>query len=370
MELATIFLAMFKPLLWALPIFLLGAFLKSPMFKGWVGERRVRNLIRRRLDPSVYREFHNVTIRTERGETTQIDHIYVSPFGVLVIETKNMGHWIWGDRTRRTWTQQIYRKKIAFQNPLHQNHGHVKALEALLDIPERVFKPIVVFVGDSTFKTEMPDEVCTYEDLIGYIRSIDTRILSEVEIDGICNSIQALRLEPSWQVHRGHVDSLRRRHGEPSVAARGLPRDLAHDFVEAAGERLLRAAEDRIRSGGRRSMSRGVQLGLGAMVAKGLLAIVAMLMIWWAFASALATVDQMVRAPLAVPVTRAPEPGPVLAPQAPVVSTAVIDYAPQPEYRQPTAEEIAESQRKADEAMRVLAPSTPEVPLTLPRAAQ
>ena len=33
-------------------------------------------------------------------------------------------------------------------------------------------------------------------------------------------------------------------------------------------------------------------------------------------------------------------------------------------------EEVAESQRRADEAMRVLAPNTPEVPLVLPGSPQ
>jgi restriction system protein len=367
MGLTAIFLAMFKPLLWLVPFLLFGAFLKSPWFKGWLGERRVRMLIDRRLDLTVYREFQNVTIRRPDGETTQIDHIYVSPFGIFVIETKNMSHWIFGNATRPTWTQQIYRTKVPFRNPLHQNYGHIKALEALLEIPEHMFKSIVVFAGDSTFKTAMPDEVHTCDDLIGYIRSIDIPILSPEQIDAVCWKLHSWRLEPSWSVHRAHVDSLRRRHGEPGLVRTTNERaTMAEGIVDAVAERLVRAAEDRIRGGGRRHVFRGMQLGLSIVVAKGLLAIAAMAMIWWAFTTVLGNAGRAVsRIPVtavASPVTRAP----VQVVERPAPPGVEPNYATQPVAQPPTPEEIEQSQRDADEAMRVLAPNTPEVPLTLP----
>ena len=95
---------MLKPLLWLLPLVVASGILKSPQFKGWLGERKVRTLVRQHLDPSVYREFHNLTLRDEFGDTTQIDHVYVSHYGVFVIETKHMGHWIFA-RNDSQWTQ-------------------------------------------------------------------------------------------------------------------------------------------------------------------------------------------------------------------------------------------------------------------------
>jgi hypothetical protein len=47
-----------------------------------------------------------------------------------VIETKNYKGWILGDEKQRQWMQQIYGKKNRFQNPLHQNQLHVRALVA------------------------------------------------------------------------------------------------------------------------------------------------------------------------------------------------------------------------------------------------
>lgn len=211
MELASLFMIIFKPLLWLLPLLILGVILKSAWFKGKMGERAVKKLIGRCLDPLTYREFSDVTILTEDG-TTQIDHIYVSPFGIFVIETKNMSGWIFGSKNQAQWTQSIYRKKFKFQNPLRQNYKHIKALESLLGLPQRTFKSIVVFTGDCTFKTEMPDEVCTRSNLIAYIQSIDIRVLSDSKIAGICDKIQTQRLAQSYRVNRDHVSNLKRRH--------------------------------------------------------------------------------------------------------------------------------------------------------------
>jgi hypothetical protein len=209
-------IAVFGPLLWLLPLLLIVVatlILKNPGFKGARGERRVKRLIERRLNPAIYREFSNVTVQIGGG-TTQIDHIYVCPFGVLVIETKNMSGWIFGGKNQAQWTQTIYRNKVRFQNPLRQNYLHIKALEPLLGLPTGCFKSIIVFAGDCTFKTEMPDEVRKTSDLIEYIHSINTRIFSDAQVNEICDRIRSVRLEPTRQVHRDHVENLKRRHRE------------------------------------------------------------------------------------------------------------------------------------------------------------
>jgi len=63
--------------------------LKSPWFKGWIGELQVNLITKFSLDKNVYRLIKNVTIPTNGG-TTQIDHVIVSRFGVFVVETKNL----------------------------------------------------------------------------------------------------------------------------------------------------------------------------------------------------------------------------------------------------------------------------------------
>ena len=80
-----------------------------------------------------------------------------------------MKGWIFGSPKQKMWTQQIYKHKNKFQNPLHQNYKHTKTLEALLELEESQVHSVIVFIGDSTFKTPLPDNV-TYG--MGYIRYI------------------------------------------------------------------------------------------------------------------------------------------------------------------------------------------------------
>jgi hypothetical protein len=83
--------------LYALPavLALLLGLLALPAVKGFLGELQVRTVARLMLDRETYQALHNVTLRTRDG-TTQIDHVIVSPYGVFVIETKNMRGWIFG----------------------------------------------------------------------------------------------------------------------------------------------------------------------------------------------------------------------------------------------------------------------------------
>ena len=59
------------------------------MFKGWIGEQKTEFNLRFSLDKKLYRRFHDVIIPSSNG-TTQVDHILVSPFGLFIVETKEL----------------------------------------------------------------------------------------------------------------------------------------------------------------------------------------------------------------------------------------------------------------------------------------
>jgi hypothetical protein len=154
------FLSLWPLLLLLVAVKVLARTFSSPSFKGWFGEMMVVRAGLRKLDPTRYRHFHDLYLRHPDGHgTTQIDHVVVSPFGIFVIETKNYRGWIFGSEKQREWTQQIYRKRSRFQNPLHQNRLHVRALMRFLGVPEDRFHSVVFFIGDADFKTAMPDNV-------------------------------------------------------------------------------------------------------------------------------------------------------------------------------------------------------------------
>jgi hypothetical protein len=179
-------------------------FVKTPFGKGLIGEILVNLTIYIRLDKQKYHLFKNVTLPTEKG-TTQIDHIIVSKYGIFVIETKNMKGWIFGNINQKTWTQKIYKYTNKFQNPLHQNYKHVKTLESILNIDKDKIFSIVTFVGDSTFKTEMPDNVTYAGEFIEFIKSKNVKLFSEQEIKNIVSKIKSGRLTQTFKTQQTHV---------------------------------------------------------------------------------------------------------------------------------------------------------------------
>ena len=92
---------------WVIPILLFISIFKTPWFKGVLGEALVKLAAKLRLPEDTYHRIHNVTLPTPDG-TTQIDHIFVSRFGIFVVETKNMKGWIFGGENQPQWTQKIF----------------------------------------------------------------------------------------------------------------------------------------------------------------------------------------------------------------------------------------------------------------------
>jgi len=92
--------------------------------KGQIGELLVRLFIHLQLDKQTYRRLHNATLDTPDG-TMQIDHVFLSPYGIFVLETKNMSGWIFGSEKQAHWAQTLYKHTFKFQNPLRQNYKHL-----------------------------------------------------------------------------------------------------------------------------------------------------------------------------------------------------------------------------------------------------
>jgi restriction system protein len=189
---------------WLILLLILLAFLRTPFMKGVLGEFMINLAAKFFLDKNIYILFKNVTLPTEDG-TTQIDHVIVSCYGVFVIETKNMKGWIFGSPDHPTWTQKIYRHTNKFQNPRRQNYKHTQTLQSILELDSAKVFSLVVFVGDSTFKTAMPDNVVYGGGYIRFIKNKTQPILSDSEVLDICARIKSGRLTPSLKTHRDHV---------------------------------------------------------------------------------------------------------------------------------------------------------------------
>lgn len=195
--------------------------IKSPLGQGWLGERITSIDMWAMLDTSTYRRFDDVIVPGLAG-TTQIDHVLVSVYGIFAIETKNMKGWIYGSAEDAAWTQVLPRAKHRFQNPLRQSYRHTRALSDHLGLDHSLFRSVVWFIGDCTFKTERPPNVLT-SGLIPYLREFTKPLLSQDQVEVAASALQALKANPV-ATRREHVQSLATRHASVSQCPRcGAP---------------------------------------------------------------------------------------------------------------------------------------------------
>lgn len=204
MDISPIINQIYSTLWYLIPLAILAGILKSPWFKGVIGEFQVNLLLKFFLSKKDYHLIKDVTLPTENG-TTQIDHILVSKFGIFVIETKNMKGWIFGNAKQKQWTQKIFKHSEKFQNPIHQNYKHLKTIENNLKIDKESLFSVIVFIGNSTFKTDMPENVTYAGGCIRFIKSKKSVLFTESQVHEIISSLEHGRLERSYKTNREHV---------------------------------------------------------------------------------------------------------------------------------------------------------------------
>lgn len=182
------------------------------------------------------------------------------------------------------------------------------------------------------------------------------------------------------------------RRGASMVLSKPAAQTHARTLLDHAAERLIVAAEDRIRGGNRRGVSKTATAVGVALIAKLAIAAFALLLFLWGINTIFSTIRQIpLQQQARMQATRAAQSA---QPQSPVPprgaaasmpsqsvsdggsrldpnpchelidaqSGTYIDHCAQsvPAHKQ-TAAEIRESQRKADEAMKVIEASTPDM---------
>lgn len=128
---------------------ILVVYLKSPQFKGKVGEGTVKSIIGDTIQGEKY-VINDITIRDEKGKTSQIDHILINKTGVFVIETKNYSGRIYGDDNKQEWTQVLQYGKVKnnFYNPIKQNATHIYRLKEVTKTELPLYSIVVFTQGN------------------------------------------------------------------------------------------------------------------------------------------------------------------------------------------------------------------------------
>ena len=99
--------------------------------------------------------YHDLIIKKENGQFSQIDLVLVTSEGIIVFEVKKYSGWIFGSGNNTNWTQVLSygKKKYKFYNPIKQNNNHISELKKTLKQFENIpFFSAIVFFGDCELK--------------------------------------------------------------------------------------------------------------------------------------------------------------------------------------------------------------------------
>ncbi len=101
--------------------------LLRPTLKGKMGEWQVAIALKGVGATAL----NDVILSDDRG-LTQIDHLVLTPAGIVILETKNYGGKLYDRGRKRPWMQYIGKQQNQIHNPLDQNYRHRKAVEYLV----------------------------------------------------------------------------------------------------------------------------------------------------------------------------------------------------------------------------------------------
>ena len=167
MSFSTFFILFLHGSCYLIPVLVFIFLLKSPWFNGFLGEFAINTSIKHSLNPEQFHLLKDLTIPYEYG-ATQLDHVIVSKFGIFVLETRNVKGLIFGSECERTWSQRFYESTTQFQNPLYESYKKAKVLQQLLGLTNEQIHSLVVFIGDCTLKSTMPDNVTKGKDYLKF----------------------------------------------------------------------------------------------------------------------------------------------------------------------------------------------------------
>lgn len=121
------------------------------------GTRSERDLVLKLLKYKIPAQmiFHDLYLKKNNGEFTQIDLVVVTEVGIIVFEVKDYSGWIYGKGNQSQWTQVLAygKQKYRFYNPIMQNNKHIAELKKSFNHSDNVpCYSIVLFYGDCVLK--------------------------------------------------------------------------------------------------------------------------------------------------------------------------------------------------------------------------
>lgn len=174
------------------------------MGAGEEGEYYVARQLRK-LPKKEYFIINDLLLHRKNGRTTQIDHVVVSPYGIFVIETKNISGYVYGTEYGKKWVRHWkgYQRggyygedTLEFDNPVLQNGAHVKALFEYLGKYNTRFIPIIAFSPGATLKVNVQSVAVIYwPQIVKEIKKYTDQCISVEQTEVIYKFLLALNIK-------------------------------------------------------------------------------------------------------------------------------------------------------------------------------
>lgn len=173
----------------------------SPENKGKISEHRIANRLKKdSLHRRTGKVIGNLYVPKTNGGTAEIDMVYITKKGIIVVENKNYAGYIFGRQGDKQWTVTLYAgksfyrnnvEKHSFYNPIWQNNSHIKCLQEYLQAHIKCFS-IIAFSDRGSLKKILVDAsdifVCNHSSLSNILNTIfssNPDIFSEEDINEI-----------------------------------------------------------------------------------------------------------------------------------------------------------------------------------------
>lgn len=179
--------------LWLLPCYIL-LVLTHQFFKPFYKRFSAPTGVTCQLDSNVYHEFQQIEVYGLNGRETA-DYVYVSPYGIFVVNTPSQEGFITGKTDGAFWLAKRYNAETPFPNPLLENQQRIRFLSQQLGIMPNLFYSVVVFPKQSQLLDMMPDNVLEASDFQEYVAQYQEHIFNKEEVAQIKISLESSKFD-------------------------------------------------------------------------------------------------------------------------------------------------------------------------------
>ena len=147
-------------------------------------------------------------------ESTQLDHVIVSTYGIFVIETKNHKGTVFGDINGQVWTQVLGSQHYTFYNPVRQNEGHLMNISKQLKLGRQFMTGMIVFTNPEARLGNVNCSCCyTIDMLFNGIMQYNKILWTPKQVEKVIHAIEKIDTNSysNAKIHELYVQDIQRR---------------------------------------------------------------------------------------------------------------------------------------------------------------